>query len=68
VPYSTLSITLPKIKSLRNLTYPGSRLAITLMGISPYWQTVASGAVVVAAISIDPLQRMIASRKMGSQR
>lgn len=41
---------------------------IVLMGISPYWQTVVSGAVVVAAISIDSLQRMIASRRMTAQK
>jgi ribose transport system permease protein len=32
---------------------------IILAGVSPYWQTVVSGAVVVAAISIDSIQRII---------
>jgi ribose transport system permease protein len=36
---------------------------IILLGVSPYWQTVVSGAVVVAAVSIDSIQRMIAGKK-----
>jgi ribose transport system permease protein len=36
---------------------------IILIGVSPYWQTVVSGGVVVVAISIDSVQRMVAGRK-----
>jgi ribose transport system permease protein len=32
---------------------------IILLGVSPYWQTVVSGSVVVIAISIDAIQRRI---------
>jgi ribose transport system permease protein len=31
---------------------------IVLLGVSPYWQTVVSGSVVVIAVSIDSLSRM----------
>jgi ribose transport system permease protein len=36
---------------------------IILVGVSPYWQTVVSGAVVVIAISIDSIQRMLVVEK-----
>lgn len=36
---------------------------IVLLGVSPYWQTVVSGSVVVAAVSIDSMRRMIAGKK-----
>ena len=36
---------------------------IILFGVSPYWQSVVSGLVVVAAISIDSIQRMVSSKE-----
>ncbi|MTI61465.1 MAG: ABC transporter permease [Firmicutes bacterium] len=36
---------------------------IVLFGVSPYWQTAVSGAIVVGAISIDSVSRMISRKK-----
>jgi ribose transport system permease protein len=36
---------------------------IVLFGVSPYWQTAVSGAIVVSAISLDSFSRFIALRK-----
>ncbi|HEX2953866.1 MAG TPA: ABC transporter permease [Bacillota bacterium] len=38
---------------------------IVLFGISPYWQTVVSGTIVVGAIALDSISRMIMSKKNG---
>jgi len=35
---------------------------IVLFGVSPYWQTAVSGAIVVAAVIIDSVSRMISKR------
>ena len=36
---------------------------IILFGVSPYWQTAVSGAVVVLAIAFDSISNMMSSRK-----
>lgn len=36
---------------------------IVLFGVSPYWQTVVSGAIVVLAVSLDALSRWFFSKK-----
>jgi ribose transport system permease protein len=38
---------------------------IVLFGISPYWQTVVSGTIVVGAIALDSISRMIMAKKNG---
>jgi ribose transport system permease protein len=35
---------------------------IVIAGVSPYWQTAVSGAVVVLAVSIDSIRGMMKSR------
>lgn len=37
---------------------------IVIFGISPYWQTAVSGVVVVAAVSLDSIQRILYERKV----
>ena len=37
---------------------------IVIFGISPYWQTAVSGVVVVAAVSLDSIQRIFYERKV----
>jgi ribose transport system permease protein len=37
---------------------------IVIFGISPYWQTAVSGVVVVAAVSLDAVQRIVAERRV----
>lgn len=37
---------------------------IVIFGISPYWQTAVSGVVVVAAVSLDAVQRIISERRV----
>jgi ribose transport system permease protein len=37
---------------------------IVIFGVSPYWQTAVSGVVVVAAISLDSIQRILSARRM----
>jgi ribose transport system permease protein len=36
---------------------------IVLFGVSPYWQTVVSGAIVVIAVSLDAVSRWLVIRK-----
>ena len=36
---------------------------IVLFGVSPYWQTVVSGAIVVIAVSLDAVSRWLVRRK-----
>jgi ribose transport system permease protein len=36
---------------------------IVLFGVSPYWQTVVSGAIVVIAVSLDAVSRWLVSRR-----
>ena len=37
---------------------------IVIFGISPYWQTAVSGVVVVAAVSLDAVQRILSERRV----
>lgn len=37
---------------------------IVIFGISPYWQTAVSGVVVVAAVSVDSIQKMVSERRI----
>lgn len=37
---------------------------IVIFGVSPYWQTAVSGVVVVAAISLDSIQRILSERRV----
>ena len=36
---------------------------IVIFGVSPYWQTAVSGIVVVAAVSLDSIQKIIRERR-----
>lgn len=38
---------------------------IVLFGVSPYWQTAVSGAIVVGAIALDSISRMLSRNKNG---